>query len=50
VSQRFMILRPNGLGQIASISTMWVDDAVRGASLEEIEQRYAFDRANLGVR
>ncbi|TNC50111.1 hypothetical protein FHG66_09115 [Rubellimicrobium rubrum] len=50
VNQRFMILRPNGLGQIPTTSTMWIDDAIRGASLEEIEQRYAFDRANLGVR
>ena len=39
VNQRLMILRPNGLGQIPTTSTMWIDDAIRGASPEEIEQR-----------
>jgi len=50
VSQRFSVLRYNGLGAHRSTSTIWLDDVVRSQGVAEIEQRYAFDRANLGVQ
>lgn len=50
VSERFSILRQNGLGAHSTVSTMWLDDVIRAGSIEELEQRYVFDRANLGVQ
>jgi hypothetical protein len=50
VSQRFSILRYNGLGVHQAPSTVWLDDIVRSNGVAAIEQRYAFDRANLGVQ
>jgi len=50
VSQRFTVLRYNGLGTHGAPSTIWLDDVVRSSGVAEIEQRYAFDRANLGVQ
>lgn len=50
VSQRFTVLRYDGLGTQASTSTLWLDDVVQSGGLAEIEQRYAFDRGTLGVQ
>lgn len=50
VSQRFSVLRLDGLGQHTTTSTLWLDDVVASPGLTEIEQRYSFDRGNLGVQ
>lgn len=50
VSQRFSVLRYNGLGNHRAPSTIWLDDIVRSGGVAEIEQRYAFDRGNLGIQ
>jgi hypothetical protein len=50
VSERFMILRQNGLGVHTGAATMWLDDVIRAGSVAELETRYAFERANLGVQ
>lgn len=50
VSQRFTVLRFDGLGRHAATSTLWLDDLVQSGGLGPIEERYAFTRANLGVQ
>jgi len=50
VTERFSILRQNGLGAHSGASTMWIDDVIRASSVAELESRYAFDRGNLGVQ
>lgn len=50
VSERFSILRFEGLGRIPVPSTLWLDDVVASGRVADIAQRYAFTRANLGVQ